>query len=70
MLEKYLNEPKSEINFIIGGPDGSSNSLKKIADETISLSKMTLPHLMARVFLMEQLYRSLSILINHPYHRD
>lgn len=70
MLNKYLNQPRSEINFIIGGPDGTSRDLSKIANETISLSKMTLPHLMARVILIEQLYRSLSIIINHPYHRD
>ena len=59
-----------KIVFIIGGPDGTSRDLSKIANETISLSKMTLPHLMARVILIEQLYRSLSIIINHPYHRD
>jgi 23S rRNA (pseudouridine1915-N3)-methyltransferase len=70
MLEDYLKQPRSEINFIIGGPDGTSKNLSKIANETISLSKMTLPHLMARVMLIEQIYRSLSIIINHPYHRD
>ena len=56
--------------FIIGGADGISNSLKKDADLTLRLSDLTLPHGLARVLLIEQLYRAVSILENHPYHRE
>ncbi|MBQ9681949.1 MAG: 23S rRNA (pseudouridine(1915)-N(3))-methyltransferase RlmH [Neisseriaceae bacterium] len=56
--------------FIIGGADGISGSLKKDADLTLRLSDLTLPHGLARVLLVEQLYRAVSILENHPYHRE
>ena len=56
--------------FIIGGADGISSSLKKDANLTLRLSDLTLPHGLARVLLVEQLYRAVSILENHPYHRE
>ena len=56
--------------FIIGGADGISGSLKKDANLTLRLSDLTLPHGLARVLLIEQLYRAVSILENHPYHRE
>lgn len=55
--------------FIIGGPDGLAPAVKERANLTIRLSSMTLPHAFARVMLAEQIYRSWSILANHPYHR-
>ena len=58
-----------ELTFIIGGPDGICNNMKQAVHENISLSMMTLPHLLARILLLEQIYRDLSILINHPYHK-
>ncbi len=69
MLYKYQLSSKKNLNFIIGGPDGTSGKMKEIADENISLSKMTLPHLLVRILLLEQIYRALTILINHPYHK-
>lgn len=57
------------IALIIGGPDGIHPEFLAQADLRISLSKMTLPHPMVRVMLIEQLYRSWSILAGHPYHR-
>jgi 23S rRNA (pseudouridine1915-N3)-methyltransferase len=56
--------------FLIGGPDGLAESLKKKADSVMRLSAMTLPHGLARVLLAEQLYRAMSIIRGHPYHRD
>ena len=57
------------IPFIIGGADGIDPGLKAEADFTLRLSSLTLPHAMARVLLVEQIYRSSSLLHNHPYHR-
>jgi 23S rRNA (pseudouridine1915-N3)-methyltransferase len=59
-----------DVAFIIGGPDGLYGEIKREADWLWSLSPLTLPHGLVRVVLAEQLYRALSILRNHPYHRD
>ena len=56
--------------FIIGGADGMTDSLKQRAHLMLRLSSLTLPHGMVRVLLTEQLYRAVSILNNHPYHRE
>lgn len=58
------------LSFLIGGPDGHSEEVKKSAQKTLSLSPMTLPHGLARVIIAEQIYRSLCILSGHPYHRE
>ncbi len=57
------------VDMIIGGAEGLHESLKAEADEMISLSKLTLPHQIARLVLIEALYRASTMLINHPYHR-
>jgi len=54
--------------FAIGGSDGFSEEARRRAGATLSLGKMTLPHELARVVLLEQLYRAFTILKNHPYH--
>ena len=59
-----------EVNFFIGGPDGHSKELLSKADLRWSLSPLTLPHPLVRVVLIEQLYRAISILNHHPYHRE
>lgn len=56
--------------FLIGGPDGLAAPLKQNTEMLMRLSAMTLPHGLARVLLAEQLYRAVSILQNHPYHRE
>lgn len=58
-----------DVALVIGGADGIAPELKATADETMRLSDLTLPHAMARVLLLEQLYRAWSLLNNHPYHR-
>jgi len=59
-----------DVAWIIGGPDGLHPDLKRKPHHLVSLSAMTLPHGLARVLLAEQLYRAVSILGGHPYHRD
>ena len=60
----------SDLAFLVGGPDGLAERLKRGAAFTWSLTPLTLPHGLARVVLVEQLYRAVSILHNHPYHRE
>lgn len=60
----------TDVALMIGGPDGLAPELKRSAHESMRLSDLTLPHAMARVLLLEQLYRAWSINTNHPYHRE
>lgn len=55
--------------FLLGGADGLDIHIKNSADEVLALSAMTLPHGLARVLLAEQLYRAMSFINRHPYHR-
>jgi 23S rRNA (pseudouridine1915-N3)-methyltransferase len=57
------------LGFLIGGADGHTDELRKAAGARLSLGPMILPHLLARVVLLEQLYRAECILSGHPYHR-
>ena len=59
----------NDVALAIGGPDGHSEAVRKAAAWHWSLSKLTLPHPLVRVMLIEQLYRAMSINNNHPYHR-
>lgn len=59
-----------DVALVIGGPDGLEPEFRQAAHERIRLSDLTLPHAMARVLLIEQLYRAWSINANHPYHRE
>lgn len=63
-------EEGRDVAFVIGGPDGIAPEIRREADVLLALSALTLPHPLARVVLAEQLYRALSILQNHPYHRE
>lgn len=56
--------------FVIGGPDGLSARVKEKAAMMVRLSSLTLPHALAQVVLLEQLYRAASVLTGHPYHRE
>ena len=67
-VQKYLNMPGKKMVFIIGGPFGFAPEIKQRANQTISLSKMTFNHQMARLFFLEQLYRAMTILKGEPYH--
>lgn len=59
-----------DVSFIIGSADGLHTSIKQRAHRTLALSALTLPHGFARVLLSEQIYRAISIIQNHPYHRE
>lgn len=59
-----------ELVFVIGGPDGLHADFKAAGRPQFALSRLTLPHALARVVLCEQIYRAVSLLNNHPYHRD
>lgn len=60
----------SAMSLLIGGAEGHSDALKGRADESWSLSNLTLPHELARLILLEALYRAETIRAKHPYHRD
>jgi len=60
----------TDIAIIIGGADGVSTEVKNHAYKQWSLSKLTFPHPLVRVILMEQIYRAYSLIANHPYHRE
>jgi 23S rRNA (pseudouridine1915-N3)-methyltransferase len=68
-LETYIQSGK-QLSFIIGGAYGIPEEVKHVACSRISFGKLTWPHLLARVLLVEQLYRAQQITSNHPYHRD
>jgi 23S rRNA (pseudouridine1915-N3)-methyltransferase len=68
-LEDWMREG-GDTAFVIGGADGIDEELKRRADDMIRLSSLTLPHAMARLILCEQLYRAVSVVRNHPYHRE
>lgn len=59
----------STIAFLLGGADGHAAITRQEADKVIALSAFTLPHILAKIMLYEQVYRSLSIIHQHPYHR-
>jgi 23S rRNA (pseudouridine1915-N3)-methyltransferase len=59
-----------DVALLVGGPDGLDAALKASADEDFRLSDLTLPHAMARVLLVEALYRAWSLNAGHPYHRE
>ena len=64
-----LQQKKSHIALLIGGPEGISNNILQQCQEKWSLSQLTLPHPLARIVLLEALYRAFTINANHPYHR-
>jgi 23S rRNA (pseudouridine1915-N3)-methyltransferase len=68
-LESWMREG-GDTAFVIGSADGIDEELKAGAHESIRLSSLTLPHAMARLLLCEQLYRAVSVVKNHPYHRE
>jgi 23S rRNA (pseudouridine1915-N3)-methyltransferase len=59
-----------DLAFLVGGPDGLAPEVLARSNFTLALSRLTLPHALARLLLIEQLYRAHCILANHPYHRD
>jgi 23S rRNA (pseudouridine1915-N3)-methyltransferase len=69
MLEHWMNTGVQKVSFIIGGADGLPKEIRNRADVLLSLSRMTLPHRLARLFLVEQIYRGLCIIRRVPYQK-
>ena len=69
-IENWLLSGTSEICFLIGGADGHLQSTRDKADLILSFGKLTLPHMLMRAVLSEQIYRIQTILSGHPYHRE
>ena len=66
-IEKAQNNSVRELLFLVGGADGLSDAARQKAQLLLALSRLTLPHELARVILAEQIYRAFTILKNHPY---
>jgi 23S rRNA (pseudouridine1915-N3)-methyltransferase len=69
-LATYRDGGAETLGFIIGGPDGLDPGLRDRAQLVLGFSAMTWPHQLTRVMLLEQIYRAITILSGHPYHRD
>lgn len=68
LLERHMVQGTPEVALVVGGPYGLSDAVRRRADLLLSLSPMTFTHQMARLFLLEQIYRGLTILRGEPYH--
>lgn len=69
-VERWGSQGKGKVAFVIGGADGIPRELSSAAHARLSLSRLTLPHRLARVLLLEQLYRSIALLRGEPYPRE
>jgi 23S rRNA (pseudouridine1915-N3)-methyltransferase len=69
-IENWMLAGCSEICFLIGGADGHLQSTRDKADLLLSFGKLTLPHMLMRAVLSEQIYRIQTIINHHPYHRE
>jgi 23S rRNA (pseudouridine1915-N3)-methyltransferase len=70
LLQYHLDQGTPDLAFLIGGPDGHGGEIRKHAGQLISLGEMTWPHRLVRIMLLEQIYRAVTIMVNHPYHRS
>jgi 23S rRNA (pseudouridine1915-N3)-methyltransferase len=68
--EQFAALLRTEATFLIGGADGLPEEVKRGARALLRLSSLTLPHALAQVVLMEQIYRAATLLVGHPYHRE
>lgn len=69
LIGRYRDETGGTIQFILGGSDGLTDQVRSRSDLMLSFGKQTWPHLLARIMLLEQIYRAQQILAGHPYHR-
>jgi 23S rRNA (pseudouridine1915-N3)-methyltransferase len=68
-LQRWMTD-YAQVNLIIGGPDGLSQHCFEVCQQRVSLGRMTMPHALVKVVLLEQLYRAWTIYQGHPYHRE
>lgn len=69
-LQGFADDGRRKVGLLIGGADGLDEETRALADFSLSLGRLTWPHLLVRALLAEQLYRASAILSGHPYHRD
>ena len=69
VLQGYFEKGGAKIAFVIGGSLGLSESIRKRANDSLTLSKLTFPHQLTRVILLEQIYRAFRIINHQPYHK-
>lgn len=69
LIRRHLDGGTQDMAFVIGGPDGHSEGVRAAAGLLLSFGPMTWPHRLVRVMLFEQLYRAVTIIAGHPYHR-
>jgi len=69
-IANWRDDRHSVISFLLGGPDGLDDAVRRKADATLAFGTATWPHMLVRVMLLEQIYRTATLLLGHPYHRD
>jgi 23S rRNA (pseudouridine1915-N3)-methyltransferase len=69
LLRHHIDAGTQDFAFLLGGPDGHAPATRDKAGLLVSFGPMTWPHRLARVMLCEQIYRAVTIMVNHPYHR-
>ena len=69
LMQRQLDHGTADMAFVIGGPDGHAPETRERADLLLSFGPMTWPHRLVRVMLFEQIYRAVTIMTGHPYHR-
>ena len=70
IIADYQLNGCSELNFVIGGAFGLAKEVLELANLQLSLGAMTMPHMIARIILIEQIYRAQTIIAGHPYHKE
>ena len=69
VLQRHLDSGTQDLSFLIGGPDGHAADTRDRAGLLLGFGPMTWPHRLVRVMLFEQIYRAVTIMTGHPYHR-
>lgn len=69
-LARLRDDGRRDLALVVGGPDGLDESLRARADLVLAFGRLTWPHQLIRVLLAEQLYRAVTVLSGHPYHRE
>lgn len=70
VMQIAMNNGKSHLQAVIGGADGLTDEVRARADLILAFGRLTWPHMLARIMLLEQIYRARQILAGHPYHRE
>ncbi len=69
LMKRHLENGTPDMSFVIGGPDGHAQATRDAAGLMLSFGAMTWPHRLVRVLLFEQIYRAITLMAGHPYHR-